>query len=128
MDFLDTDYLQAQSNPYRRMSANLYATKEKGQFFHIHGSLEATTTLNMIGLDGYRPELVTHKDIIAVIEPAVQRFTLAELEAMNAEKKQAGVTALRLEDFLKTPHVCVYRGLRLQFLPAAGYYKYLYIV
>jgi hypothetical protein len=123
--FPDTDYLHAQSNPYRRMSVNLYATKEKGQFFHIHGSLEATTTLNMIGLDGFRPDLVTHKDIIDVIEPAVQRFTLAELEVMNAEKKQAGVTAFRFEDFLKTPHVCAHLSLRLNFESAAGYHKYL---
>lgn len=36
----DTDLLQAQSNLYRRLSANLYETKNPGEYFHLHGSLE----------------------------------------------------------------------------------------
>jgi len=102
----DTDFLCAQSNPYRRMSANLYETKRAGEYYHIHGSLEASSTLNMLGLESFRPDLKEHSEIIAVIEPAVQKFTIEELEEMNARNKQAGVPALRHEDFLKTPHVC----------------------
>jgi hypothetical protein len=89
------------------MSANLYETRDSGEFFHIHGSLEATTTLNMIGLDAFRPDLRSHSDIISVIEPAVRQFSGKELEAINAYHKQAGVTAYRHEDFIKTPHVCL---------------------
>lgn len=100
----DTDFLAAQSNGYRRMSANLYRTKKEGEFFHIHGSLEATTTLNMIGLDGHRPDLTDYEEIIKVIESHVQKYTAEELEAMNKERRQAGVTAFKYEDFLKTPH------------------------
>ncbi|ODA77585.1 hypothetical protein RJ55_07214 [Drechmeria coniospora] len=100
----DTDLFQAQSNPYRRMSANLYATADKGEYYHIHGSLEASTTLRMIGLDSHRPELATHDDIVAVIEPAVQRFTVDELESMNSRNRQAGVKAFKHDDFLRTPH------------------------
>ncbi|RAO64325.1 uncharacterized protein BHQ10_000337 [Talaromyces amestolkiae] len=99
----DTDLLAAQSNGYRRMSANLYKTKDE-RFFHIHGSLEATTTLNMIGLEGHRPELTDYEEIIKTIEEKVQKFTAAELETMNAERRQAGVTAYKYEDFVKTPH------------------------
>ncbi|OKL60683.1 hypothetical protein UA08_04209 [Talaromyces atroroseus] len=99
----DTDLLAAQSNMYRRMSANLYRTKD-GKFFHIHGSLEATTTLNMIGLEGHRPDLTDYQKIIKTIEDRVESFTAAELEKMNAEKRQAGVTAYKHEDFVKTPH------------------------
>ncbi|RMJ22229.1 CAIB BAIF family enzyme [Aspergillus sp. HF37] len=100
----DTDLLQAQSNGYRRMSANLYRTKHEDEFFHIHGSLEATTTLNMIGLDGHRPDLTDYEEIIRVIEGQVQKYTAAELEDMNRERRQAGVTAYKYEDFIKTPH------------------------
>ncbi|KAE8135612.1 CoA-transferase family III domain-containing protein [Aspergillus pseudotamarii] len=100
----DTDLLAAQSNGYRRMSANLYKTKNEGEYFHIHGSLEATTTLNMIGLDGHRPDLTDYEEIIKVIESHVQKYTAAELEEMNKERKQAGVTAFNYEDFIKTPH------------------------
>jgi hypothetical protein len=88
------------------MSANLYRTKNEGEFFHIHGSLEATTTLNMIGLEGHRPDLTDYEEIIKVIESHVQKYSAAELEEMNKERRQAGVTAFKYEDFIKTPHVC----------------------
>lgn len=89
------------------MSANLYRTKNEGEFFHIHGSLEATTTLNMIGLDGYRPDLTDYEEIIRVIESQVQKYSAAELEGQNRERRQAGVTAYKHEDFIKSPHVCI---------------------
>lgn len=88
------------------MSANLYKTKNEGEFFHIHGSLEATTTLNMIGLEGHRPDLTDYEEIIKVIESHVKKYTASELEGMNRERRQAGVTAFKHEDFIKTPHVC----------------------
>ena len=87
------------------MSANLYQTKNPGEFFHIHGSLEATTTLNMLGLDGHRPDLTDYEEIIKTIEHEVQKYTAAELEDMNRERRQAGVTAFKHEDFIKTRHV-----------------------
>ncbi|KAF9878661.1 caib baif family enzyme [Colletotrichum karsti] len=100
----DTDLLHAQSDPYRRMSANLYETKRPGEYYHIHGSLEASTTLRMIGLDPFRPDLKDHKAIVNAIESHVKNFTVDELEKMNAEKRQAGVPVLKHEDFIRTPH------------------------
>ncbi|KAL7796724.1 CoA-transferase family III domain-containing protein [Trichoderma ceciliae] len=100
----DTDLLQAQSDPYRRMSANLYATKNPNEYYHIHGSLEASTTLKMIGLDPYRPDLTTHEEISKTIESAVRKFTVDELEILNAQNRQAGVKAFTHAEFLKTPH------------------------
>lgn len=91
------------------MSANLYKTKKPGEFYHIHGSLEATKTLNMIGLEGHRPDLTDYEEIIKVIEDKVQKYSVSELEAMNKERRQAGVPALKHEDFIKTPHVsCIF--------------------
>ncbi|KAH6681657.1 CoA-transferase family III domain-containing protein [Halenospora varia] len=100
----DTDLLKAQSILYRRLSANLYATKNPGEFFHIHGSLEAGKTLNMIGLEAHRPDLTDYRQCIDTIESHVKRFTAAELEEMNAKESQAGVTALKWEDFKQTEH------------------------
>ncbi|RFU78000.1 l-carnitine dehydratase [Trichoderma arundinaceum] len=100
----DTDLLQAQSDPYRRMSANLYATKNPNEYYHIHGSLEASTTLKMIGLEPFRPDLATHEDIAETIGSAVKKFTLDELERLNAQHRQAGVKAFTHSEFLKTPH------------------------
>ena len=104
MRLKDTDLLKAQSIPYRRMSANLYRTKEPGRFYHIHGSLEATTTLNMIGLEGHRPDLTDMADIVSTIESHVQQFRVDELEALNAQNRQAGVECMKHADFIKTPH------------------------
>ncbi|WQF82283.1 Putative CoA-transferase family III [Colletotrichum destructivum] len=100
----DTDLLQAQSDPYRRMSANLYETKRPGEYYHIHGSLEASTTLRMIGLEPFRPDLKDHDAIVQTIESHVRNFTVEELERMNGEKRQAGVPVLKHEDFIRTPH------------------------
>ncbi|ETS76189.1 hypothetical protein PFICI_11576 [Pestalotiopsis fici W106-1] len=100
----DTDLLQAQSDPYRRMSANLYKTATPGQYYHIHGSLEASTTLGFLGLEPFRPDLETHEQIVETIESAVKKFTPEQLEAMNAQHRQAGVQALKHEEFLKTQH------------------------
>ena len=87
------------------MSANLFETKRPGEYYHIHGSLEASTTLRMIGLEPFRPDLTTHEDIVNTIETAVRKFTQEELEVLNAENRQAGIPALKHDDFLKTPHV-----------------------
>lgn len=105
---LDTDLLQAQSNSYRRMSANLYQTKDAGEYYHIHGSLEASTTLRMIGLESHRPDLTAHEQIVEAIEGAVQTFSVAELEAMNSEHRQAGVKAFKHTEFATTPHVWIF--------------------
>ncbi|TKA70291.1 hypothetical protein B0A49_05571, partial [Cryomyces minteri] len=100
----NTDLLDAQSIQYRRLSANLYETRRPGEYFHIHGSLEATTTLNMIGLDGYRPDMTDYHVCIDLIESHVKQFTAAELEEMNAARRQAGVTCMKWEDFKQTSH------------------------
>jgi hypothetical protein len=109
---IDTDLHQAQSILYRRLAANLYETRTPGEYYHIHGSLEATKTLNMIGLPSYIPGLTDYKDCITTIESAVKRFTTNELEAMNAREGQAGTAVLRTEQFRATPH-----GLLLMSLP-----------
>ena len=101
----DTDLCQAQSDPYRRMSANLYETRDPGRYYHIHGSLDASITLRMVGLEPFRPDLETHEAIVEAIEGKVKQFSVAQLEAFNAQNKQAGVPALKHEEFMQTPHV-----------------------
>ncbi|KAI9654485.1 MAG: hypothetical protein M1821_006575 [Bathelium mastoideum] len=100
----DTDLLQAQSILYRRFAANLYETKNAGEYFHIHGSLEATSTLNMIGLEGHRLDITDYHDCMNTIESHVRQFTADQLEEMNAERRQAGVTCYKPEEFLATEH------------------------
>ncbi|TEA21175.1 Formyl-CoA:oxalate CoA-transferase [Colletotrichum sidae] len=108
----DTDLNKAQSILYRRLSANLYETKNPGEYYHLHGSLEASKALNMIGLPAFNPELQGYTECIKTIETAVKRFTVEELEVMNRREGQAGVPVLKKEQFLDTPH-----GKALETLP-----------
>jgi len=61
--------------------------------------------LNMVGLEAYRPDLKGYRECIDTIEQHVKQFTAAELEVMNARERQAGVTALKWEEFKQTSHV-----------------------
>ncbi|KAK9423650.1 putative CoA-transferase family III [Seiridium unicorne] len=100
----DTDLNQAQSILYRRLSANLYETRISGEYYHIHGSLDASTTLQMLGLPPFMPDLTDYHQCVEQIETAVKRFTVAELEHLNQHHRQAGAPALTRDGFLQTPH------------------------
>lgn len=100
----DTDLKKAQSILYRRFSSNLYATRRPGEYFHLHGSLDATTALQMIGMQPFRADLTEYRDCIEAIETQMKTFTCEELEAINANHKQAGVTVKKRRDFLESDY------------------------
>jgi hypothetical protein len=107
----DTDLNQAQSILYRRLSANLYETSIPGEYYHIHGSLDASRTLNMIGLPAFDPALTGYRQCIDTIEHAVKQFTVPELEALNKAAQQAGVPVLNQQQFFATPHGRTLKGM-----------------
>ena len=98
----DTDLLKAQSILDRRSAANLYETQTSRENFHLHGSLEVITSLNVIGLEGHRPDVTEYHDCINLIESHMKIYSAAKFEEMNAKHRQAGVTCLKYEDFKKT--------------------------
>ncbi|RAL10945.1 CoA-transferase family III [Aspergillus homomorphus CBS 101889] len=100
----DTDLHAAQSNLYRRLAANMYRTKNENEFFHLHGSLNPSKTLNMIGLASHRSDRIEYDEIIRLIQAHVEQWTAAELEQVNLESKQAGVTVYTYKQFCDTPH------------------------
>ncbi|KAK4238150.1 CoA-transferase family III domain-containing protein [Achaetomium macrosporum] len=108
----DTDLNRAQSVLYRRMSANLYSTKNPGEYYHIHGSLDADVTLEMLGLPKDNPSMTDYRTIISYIEYAVMKHTASELDILNLAHRQAGIQALTWAEFQSTPH-----GKALQQLP-----------
>lgn len=59
----------------------------------------------MIGLEAHRPDLIEYRECLDVIENAVKQFTVDELEKMNARERQAGVEAIKWEEFKQTNHV-----------------------
>lgn len=87
------------------MAASMYRTQNDNEFFHLHGSLNPTATLNMIGLDSHCADLTDYDEIINTIQSQVQKFSAAELETLNETHRQAGVTVYEYEVFINTPHV-----------------------
>lgn len=100
---IETDLNDAQTILYRRLSAGLYQAKD-GEYYHIHGSLEASKTLEMIGLPSHNPDVTDYDACIKVIEGAVKKYTVLELEEMTKVNLQAGAPVYTHEEFLATPH------------------------
>ena len=90
---------------YRRFAANLYATKRPNEYFHLHGSLEASTALQMIGLPPFNPTLTEYKPVIEHIEERMKTFTAEKLEELNQANLQAGIKAYKRKDVLDTEFV-----------------------
>lgn len=108
-----TDIHQAQSNLYRRLSANMYQTKREGQYYHTHGSLDATPILNALGLPGFLTESQDermrsleedYEGICALIQERTQRYSVEELDELTVRLRQAGAVVLRDEEFYRTEH------------------------
>ncbi|KAJ4292303.1 hypothetical protein N0V88_005935 [Collariella sp. IMI 366227] len=78
----DTDLNRAQSVLYRRMSANLYQTKNKNEYYHIHGSLNPDPTLTMLNLPTSNPSSPT---------------------TTTSSPSSTGIQALTYPQFLSTP-------------------------
>ena len=106
-----TDIHQAQSNLYRRLSANIYKTKREGEYYHTHGSLDATPILDALGLPGFLKESEDpatraleedYEGICALIQERTQRYTAEELDEMTVRLRQAGAVVYKEEDFLRT--------------------------
>ncbi|KAK8056561.1 hypothetical protein PG993_001788 [Apiospora rasikravindrae] len=75
-----------------------------GQYYHIHGSLEASTTLRMLGLPPFLAGSHDYRQCIAMIENAVNRLSIADLEHKNHKYRQAGAPALTKDQFRRTAH------------------------
>ena len=58
----------------------------------------------MVGLPGHNPDLTDYHKAISTIESAVKQFTTTQLEEMNAERKQAGVTCMKPSEWATTEH------------------------
>ncbi|KAI6600882.1 hypothetical protein MCOR06_000602 [Pyricularia oryzae] len=86
-------------DPYRRLCTNVYKTKD-GRFFHLHGSMNATKSLAMIGLPPTNPDLDTPEKIIAEISSKVEEYDADWLDTeANQYWRQAGTICLTEAEF-----------------------------
>ncbi|KIW35511.1 uncharacterized protein PV07_02202 [Cladophialophora immunda] len=95
------------SETYRAMATNIYKTAN-GRYFQLHGSLDTTPVLHMLGLAQNRPDLegAQFRDKAKqVYRAAVAERDSAALEIeVNERWRQPGVTCLTLQEYTETPH------------------------
>ncbi|KAK5028752.1 hypothetical protein LTS07_006131 [Exophiala sideris] len=92
---------------YRSLATNIYMTSD-GRYFQLHGSLDTTSVLNMLGLPQHRLDLqvAEHRNAIKdIYKNAVATYDSASLEIeVNERWRQPGVTCLTLDEFAETNH------------------------
>ena len=98
----NTDYHDTFSNEYRFASTNIYKCKD-GKFYHLHGSLNATPTFDMLGIP--HNQNLNAAEAFAFIQEKVLEWNSSDIEKVSNEQyKQAGVTCLTREEFLESEH------------------------
>ncbi|KAJ3930706.1 MAG: CoA-transferase family III domain-containing protein [Lentinula lateritia] len=100
---IDTDLNHVYNNIYRRMLTNIYRTKDGG-FYHLHASLNATPTLEALGLPPYDEGKNEKKVAQREIEASTQQYTSEDLDKMIRNIKQAGSPCLTRAEFLASSH------------------------
>lgn len=95
--------LHQQNHPWRRLCTNVYPTKD-GRWFHLHGSLNATTSLNMLGFPSFDEE----KDEMKIIKRYCDKIKEYDAKWLDMEAnehwRQAGCIALKKEEYLESDH------------------------
>lgn len=87
------------ATPWRRLSTNIYPTKD-GRYFHLHGSMDATLTLNMLGLPTHDASLSLSESIeIYTEEVAKHSSQWLDIEA-NDHYRQAGTICYTPNEYL----------------------------
>ncbi|KAH7089680.1 CAIB/BAIF family enzyme [Paraphoma chrysanthemicola] len=91
---------------YRILATNIYQAKDK-RFYHLHGSLDTSATLEMLGLPQFRPDLeqASNEEIKAVYAEEVAKHDSEWLDIeANEHRRQAGTICYTFEEFTKTSH------------------------
>jgi hypothetical protein len=88
--------------PSRRLCTNIYPTKD-GRWFHLHGSMDATKTLTMLGLHDGDFDPKDEEKIIQKYSDRVSEFDSdwLDLEA-NEHYRQPGTICLKPEEYLES--------------------------
>lgn len=87
--------------PIRRLTSNIYRTKD-GRYYHLHGSMNATPTMEMLGV---QEADVSMEEAIRIYADKVAQWDSKEIEkTANDTFKQAGVICYEPEEFLSSEH------------------------
>lgn len=82
----------------------MYKTSVRNEYYHTHGSLDATPILNGLALPGFLPEpLPSYDEICSIIQTETQKHTPRALDDLTVSINQSGCIVYRPADFLATP-------------------------
>lgn len=94
--------LHDQQSAIRRYATNIYQTKD-GRWYMLHGSMNATPTMEMLGVEH---QDVTREEAINIYADKVAKWDSKEIERVaNEEYHQAGVLCNTPEEFFASEQV-----------------------
>ncbi|EXJ89657.1 hypothetical protein A1O3_02724 [Capronia epimyces CBS 606.96] len=89
------------AKPIRRYATNVYQTKD-GRWYHLHGSMNAESTMKMMGV----PDVdVSPEEAIKIYADKVAQWDSSEIERVaNEQYRQAGVVCQTPDEFFSSEH------------------------
>ncbi|KAG7414092.1 Succinate--hydroxymethylglutarate CoA-transferase [Fusarium oxysporum f. sp. rapae] len=89
------------SKPVRRYATNVYRTKD-GRWYHLHGSMNALPTMEMLGVEDSD---VSTEEAFETYAKKVAQWDSKDIEKVANEKyKQAGVVCYTPDEFFASEH------------------------
>ncbi|KAF5594910.1 acyl transferase carnitine dehydratase [Fusarium subglutinans] len=93
--------LHQMSKPVRRYATNVYRTKD-GRWYHLHGSMNAVPTMDMLGVEDSD---VSTEEAFQIYTKKVAQWDSQDIEKVANEKyKQAGVICYTPDEFFASEH------------------------
>ncbi|KAF5583992.1 acyl transferase carnitine dehydratase [Fusarium pseudocircinatum] len=93
--------LHQMSKPIRRYATNVYRTKD-GRWYHLHGSMNALPTMEMLGVEDSD---VSTEEAFKIYTKKVAQWDSRDIEKVANEKfKQAGVICYTPDEFFASEH------------------------
>ncbi|KAF5567534.1 acyl transferase carnitine dehydratase [Fusarium phyllophilum] len=93
--------LHQMSKPIRRYATNVYRTKD-GRWYHLHGSMNALPTMDMLGVEDSD---VSTEEAFEIYTKKVAQWDSPDIEKVANEKfKQAGVICYTPDEFFASEH------------------------
>ncbi|GAB7342431.1 hypothetical protein MBLNU457_g0640t2 [Dothideomycetes sp. NU457] len=92
--------LHDMSSPIRRCATLVYQTKDK-RWYQLHGSMNATPTMKMLGVDN--DTSIKSEEAVQIYKDKVAQWKSAEIEKVaNEQYRQAGVVCYTPEEFFSS--------------------------
>lgn len=96
---------------YRQLATNIYKTKDD-RWFHLHGSMNPTPTLEMLNVPQHNEDNMTWPQIIEFYSDLVAKMDSKTLDDWsNNVYRVPGTICMELEEYEATAHVRLAKGL-----------------